>query len=162
MKKKQKKLEGELQVLRAFIEARFAELKAELRKVVQQARGATAPAKKVARSRPANGHHDALVHALKVHKRGKDLAKAGKARDQLLRSLIPLYLARDLDGVEVNSGAISAFWKAQGIAYAGPNAAKALRAHVGYTLPAKHGKGWTISPNGVKYVEAALAKKIAA
>lgn len=161
---KQKKMESEFAVLRAFIEARFAELKAELKRVVGQPVRVAAPAKPVAkpmvRARTDAGTQSALLGALKSHKRGKDLVKAGKQPDQLLRSLIPLYLAREAKGVEVNSGAISAFWKAQGVKYAGPNAAKALRGHIGHAN--KAGKGWAITPNGVKYVESALGKKLAA
>lgn len=159
---KQKKIESEFAVLRAFFEARFQELKAEIRKLAGGRAAAPAPASKpaVVRARASNGTHSALLSALKTHKKGKELVKAGKLPDQLLRSLIPLYVARGLDGAEVNSGAISAFWKVHGVKYAGPNAAKALRGHVGYAN--KSGKGWAISPNGVKYVEAALSKKLAA
>lgn len=157
MPKKQKKLQGEFQALRAFLEARFQELKSELR----QALGAQAKPK-ATRAKTRGGHGDALVRALKSHKRGKQLVAVGKQPDQLLRSLIPLYLARELSGVEVNSGAISAFWKKQGVSYAGPNAAKALRKRIGYARQVEHGKGWSITVNGVKYVEAALAGRRAA
>lgn len=158
MPKKQKKLQGEFQALRAFLEARFQELKSELR----QALGAQAKPKVTHAKKRASGHGDALVQALKSHKRGKQLVAAGKQPDQLLRSLIPLYLARELSGVEVNSGAISAFWKKQGVSYAGPNAAKALRKRIGFARQVEHGKGWSITVNGVKYVEAALAGRRAA
>lgn len=100
---------------------------------------------------------DALLLALKKHPRKEALIKAGSQRDQLLRSLIPLYLARELD---VNSGTISRFWKVHGVRYASPNAAKALREHVGYARSSKKGK--RITPNGIKYVEAALSAKKAA
>jgi len=158
--KKVKKLENEFAVLKALFETRFAELKAEIRKVLDGK--APKAAVKVSTRRAANGHHNALLHALKVHKRGKDLLRIGKQRDQLLRSLIPLYLAKDVAGVDVNSGAISAFWKAQGISFAGPNAAKALREHFGNATLSKVGKGWVITPNGIKYVDAALGKRMAA
>ena len=63
-------------------------------------------------------------------KRGQ-LIRLGKEKDQLLRSLIPLYVARKGD-LHLSSGAISRFWAAHGVKYAPPNAAKALREHVGY------------------------------
>ncbi|MBS2033261.1 MAG: hypothetical protein JST54_35635 [Deltaproteobacteria bacterium] len=156
--KKAKKLENEFAVLKALIETRFTEIKNEIRRVLDGK--APKAALKVSTRRATPVSHDAILHALKTHKRGKDLLRIGKQRDQLLRSLIPLYLAKGLSGVEVNSGAISAFWKKQGISYAGPNAAKALREHIGNAT--KSGKGWAITPNGIKYVEAALGKRMAA
>lgn len=96
-----------------------------------------------------------LLAAFAQHPRKDELARAGHEKDQLLRSLIPLYVARSL-GIDVSSVAISRFWKEQGIKYAGPNAAKALRQHVGYARNTAIGR--QITPNGVKYVEAALAK----
>lgn len=162
MPKKTKRLESELGLLRAYIEARFNELRAELRRVVEHARPAAAApvARKPAGPKPrkAEAHQD-LALALKQHKRAKELLRAGKQRDQLLRALIPLYLAQP-GGLEINSGGISAFWKQQGVAFAGPNAAKALREHVGHAT--KSGRGWQITPNGVRYVEAALTKQLAA
>ncbi len=96
-----------------------------------------------------------LVSALNKHPKKGALIKAGKTHnDQLLRSLIPLYLAQKL-GVEVTSGTTSQFWGSQGVKYLAPNAAKALREHVGYARQTKTGR--QITPNGVKYVEAALA-----
>ena len=191
--KKKLKVEGELQRLRAFVEARLADLAAEIKRLKAQIGGtarphhAPAPAPAApppappakasvaarAKRQPASTkkkaagakhkiarNPGALADALKAHKHHKELVRVGKQRDQLLRSLVPLYVARSLSGVDVNSGAISSFWKAQGVSYAGPNAAKALRAHVGYAT--KSGRGWAITPTGVKYVEAALAKDVAA
>ena len=94
-----------------------------------------------------------LEAALRGHARQKDLVSAGKEKDQLLRSLIPLYLAKALD-VEVTSGTTSRFWSGLGVTYAAPNAAKALRLHAGYAQDTKKGKA--ITAKGVRYVEDAL------
>ncbi len=95
---------------------------------------------------------DTLVTALEAHPRRGDLVKAGKKKDQLLRSLIPLYLVRS--GAGISSGVTSKFWQAHGLKYAAPNAAKALREHKGYSKASKGGR--QITASGVKYVEAAL------
>lgn len=95
-----------------------------------------------------------LVEALRAHPNQKSLITAGQQqKDQLLRSLIPLYLARSLD-VEVTSGTTSRFWEELGVSYAAPNAAKALRTHTGYAQDTKKGKA--ITAKGIKYVEQAL------
>jgi hypothetical protein len=96
-----------------------------------------------------------LVEALQNHPQQKDIVSAGQQKDQLLRSLIPLYLARSL-GVEVTSGTTSRFWSKLGVTYAAPNAAKALRIHTGYASETKKGK--TITAKGVRYVEDAIAR----
>lgn len=95
---------------------------------------------------------DGLVAALEAHPRRGDLIKAGKQKDQLLRSLIPLYLVRSGEGI--SSGVTSNFWKAHGLKFAAPNAAKALREHKGYAKAHKGGR--KITPLGIKYVDAAL------
>jgi hypothetical protein len=95
---------------------------------------------------------DVLVTALESHPRRTELVKAGKKPDQLLRSLIPLYLVRKGDGI--SSGVTSKFWQLHGVRYAAPNAAKALREHKGFAKPHKGGR--QITTTGVKYVEAAL------
>jgi hypothetical protein len=95
---------------------------------------------------------DLLVSALEAHPRRVELVKAGRKPDQLLRSLIPLYLVRKGDGV--SSGVTSKFWNLHGVRYAAPNAAKALREHKGYAKAYRGGR--QITPIGVKYVEAAL------
>jgi hypothetical protein len=97
----------------------------------------------------------ALVEALRAHPRHQELLAAGRRKDQLLRSLIPFYLARSLD-VEVTSGTTSRFWGELGVVYAAPNAAKALRLNTGFTQDTK--KGRTLTSKGVKYVEAALTQ----
>jgi len=97
---------------------------------------------------------DQLVKALEAHPKRDALVKAGKQKDQLLRALIPLYVGRNVDG-EVSSGATSKFWAKYGVKFAAPNAAKALREHVGYARRTKSGP--QITPNGVKYVEHAMA-----
>ena len=95
---------------------------------------------------------DVLVTALEAHPRRAELVKAGKKKDQLLRSLIPLYLVRR--GTGISSGVTSRFWEAHGLKYAAPNAAKALRRHRGYAKAVKGGR--QITPAGVRYVEGAL------
>jgi hypothetical protein len=94
-----------------------------------------------------------VLTALEGHELKDSLIKAGKQKDQLLRSLIPLYVARNLSA-EVSSGVTSKFWAKFGVKYAAPNAAKALREHGGYSKRTKSGN--QITPNGVKYVESAL------
>ncbi|MBK7859373.1 MAG: hypothetical protein IPJ65_12270 [Archangiaceae bacterium] len=112
-----------------------------------------APAQKsTSKSGPSALQH--LVAKLDAHPKRALLVKAGKQKDQLLRSLIPLYLGQKLNNVEITSGDTSDFWKVHGVKYLAPNAAKALREHVGYARRTKSGP--QITPNGVKYVEAAL------
>jgi outer membrane biosynthesis protein TonB len=96
-----------------------------------------------------------LVEALRTHPNQKGIVTAGQQKDQLLRSLIPLYLARSLD-LEVTSGTTSRFWEELGVSYAAPNAAKALRTHTGYAQETK--KGRAITAKGVKYVEQAVTQ----
>ncbi|WP_342375775.1 hypothetical protein NVS55_31415 [Myxococcus stipitatus] len=99
-----------------------------------------------------------LVEALRAHPRHEELRAAGKLKDQLVRSLIPLYLARAMElDMEVTSGTTSRFWSELGITYAAPNAAKALRLHAGYAQDTKKGKA--ITPKGVQYVEETLKKQ---
>ncbi|WNG46951.1 hypothetical protein F0U60_24585 [Archangium minus] len=95
------------------------------------------------------------MDALRAHPKQEVLVAAGRQKDQLLRSLIPLYLARALD-VEVTSGTTSRFWGELGVTYAAPNAAKALRLHTGFAQDTKKGKA--ITSKGIKYVESALAQ----
>jgi hypothetical protein len=167
--KKLKKGFFEVHGIEEFIEARLRELQAALglggAKAAPKAPAPTPAAKKVKAAAPAPAAKKAaepvtslklILDALAQHPKKADVVKAGKAKDQLLRSLIPLYLVRHAN-VEVTSGATSNFWKANGVKYAAPNAAKALREHVGYAKATKNGR--VITPNGVKYVEAALAGK---
>lgn len=113
-------------------------------------RGGTKAAKPQAPTQAVNQ----LVDALKSHPQQKDLVSAGQQqKDQLLRSLIPLYLARSLD-MEVTSGTTSRFWGEFGVTYAAPNAAKALRMNTGYAQETKKGKA--ITSKGIKYVEQAM------
>lgn len=96
-----------------------------------------------------------LLEVLETHPKRAGLVEAGRLKDQLLRSLIPLYLAQPLS-VPVSSGTTSRFWAKQGVKYAAPNAAKALREHEGYAR--RTSTGPRITPAGVEYVEAALAR----
>jgi hypothetical protein len=146
---------------------RFVEPKAppspeiELKPAARPAKAAKKPAKVKAKApgktaAPTNGGPDPLellLKAFEAHPKKASLAKAGKQKDQLLRSLIPLYVGQKLD-VEVSSGVTSKFWSTQGITYAAPNAAKALREHSGFAK--RTDKGVQITPAGVKYVDDAL------
>jgi hypothetical protein len=172
-KRDQKRLQAELHALRGFVEARLGEVKSEVQRLmatyarvvgqvqgVAQGKKASPPARAArpaAASAKSTDAVTALQGALEGHGQRKALASAGGQRDQLLRSLIPLYLARGLKGVEVNSGAISRFWKTHGVTYAGPNAAKALRGKPGHAK--KAGSGWAITDAGVKYVERSLGAR---
>jgi len=148
----------EIHGLEAFIEKKLAEFKKALGLAAKKVAPKKKPAAKAAKAAgQAATPLDQLLRVLASHPKGAQLARAGKQKDQLLRSLIPLYLARSLNGVEISSGTTSKFWAKHGVKYAAPNAAKALREHVGYAR--RTAKGPQITPNGVKYVEAALAGK---
>lgn len=163
--RKVKKGMFEIQGLEEFIEARLEKLKSALKtglsgakKAVKKTRATVkrVQARAAAKKSPATAKHPLklVLAALAKHPRRDELVRAGKQKDQLLRSLIPLYVARSLD-VEVTSGIMSDFWRANGVKYLAPNAAKALREHVGYARQTKGGR--QITPNGVKYVESKLA-----
>jgi hypothetical protein len=124
-----------------------------------RAKAKAPPAKKAQAPAPKGAPADALavvLAALEAHPKKAALVKAGKQKDQLLRSLIPLYVLRD-GSVEITSGVTSRFWAKFGVTFAAPNAAKALREHAGHAKRTKAGN--QITPAGVKYVEAALAGK---
>lgn len=136
----------------AKAEKRTARPAAKSKKRARSAKEATAPA-------AGNGGTavDQLLSALRSHPRQQDLISAGKQKDQLVRSLIPLYLARSLDAeFEVTSGTTSRFWGELGVTYAAPNAAKALRLHGGYAQDTQKGKA--ITARGVQYVEEMLSR----
>jgi hypothetical protein len=124
----------------------------------KKAPAAKKPAAKKAAAPAADGGDPltAVLAALDARANKADLIDAGKQKDQLLRSLIPLYVAQGLE-VEVSSGVASKFWAKHGVKFAAPNAAKVLREHAGYAK--RTPKGPRISAAGVKYVEAALAPK---
>jgi hypothetical protein len=151
----------EVHGIEEFLEKKLAELRKAL-----GLGGAASPKKAVKKSqpkKPANVKKPAtavptdpaaqLLKALDGNAKKAALIKAGKQKDQLLRSLIPLYVARNVNA-EVSSGVTSKFWAKFGVKYAAPNAAKALREHGGYSKRTKNGN--QITPNGVKYVESAL------
>jgi hypothetical protein len=174
--RKLKKGMFEVQGLEAFIEQKLHELKVSLG-LVRTAKASPVPAApKPARltkaakvKKPGAAHRsprrtavgsaarDATVERLRAvlaaHPRGRALAKAGAAKDQLLRALIPLYLSRGED-LAISSGATSRFWARQGVTFAAPNAAKALRQHPGHSK--RTSVGMTITPRGVSYVESVL------
>ena len=119
----------------------------------------TSASKELASVSTGNGGSavEQLLAALHGHPRQQELISAGKQKDQLVRSLIPLYLARSLDAdFEVTSGTTSRFWGELGVTYAAPNAAKALRLHGGYAQDTQKGKA--ITPRGVQYVEEMLGR----
>jgi hypothetical protein len=96
-----------------------------------------------------------VAAALAKHRSSKALIRSGKKPDQLLRSLIPLYVAKQFD-LDLDSGEIARVWKRFRVQYAVPNAAKALREHVGYAKRTSQGR--RITKVGIRYVEAALKK----
>ena len=163
--RKMKKGMFEVVGLEQYIDRRINELKKAISgaKVVKAAKKVVRKLKPV-RAMKAKGPAkptalDIVLKSLEGSSKRSMLIKAGKQKDQLLRSLIPLYLARNSE-VEITSGVVSNFWKLHGVKYAAPNAAKALREHVGYARNTKTGKA--ITPNGIKYVEQALMVKKAA
>jgi hypothetical protein len=121
------------------------------KKVAKKPAPKAAPAKKAAPADPLA----ALLSALDGHAKKAALIKAGKQKDQLLRSLIPLYVGQKL-GVDISSGTTSKFWAKHGVKFAAPNAAKVLREQKGYAT--RSGSSVQITKNGVSYVEAALKK----
>jgi len=151
--------------LEAFVEGRIAELKRTLlgrdtRPAPKHPTRKALPARKVKVTGPsAPDALDVVVGRLESHGKRSALVKLGKQKDQLLRSLIPLYLAQGTK-VEITSGVMSRFWKAHGVKYAAPNAAKALRNHAGYARDTKLGK--QITSTGIRYVEHALSSKLRA
>ncbi len=148
----------EIHGLEAFIEKKFAELKKAFGGAKAAPKKAPKAARKAAPVKQAPAAKDPLAQllaSLDKHPKKAALIKAGKQKDQLLRSLIPLYVGR---GVDVSSGLTSKFWAKHGVSYAAPNVAKALREHVGYARRTAKG-GPQITPNGVKYVEQALSGK---
>jgi hypothetical protein len=98
---------------------------------------------------------DVVRLALRVSPKVRALKKAGRQRDSLLRALVPLYVTRHLRADElVTSGVTQRFWADQGVTVQATVMAKALREHVGYARRTR--TGLQITPNGVKYVEAAI------
>lgn len=154
-------IEKKLNELRRALGVEAAKVAKEARKIGKVVKARTnavrkAVKKATARRPPKAVAFEQLVKALQAHPKREALVKAGKQKDQLLRALIPLYVGRSVDG-EVSSGATSKFWSKYGVKFAAPNAAKALREHVGYARRTRNGP--QITPNGVKYVESALASK---
>lgn len=82
--------------------------------------------------------------------------------DRLLRALVPLYLLRKTHGPLPLSGAdLGRFWGVRGVHFTGGNARGALWRWFGYarhTVSRVSGaQGWVITPNGIRYVEQAIA-----
>lgn len=161
----------EIHGLEAFIEKKIAGIRAALGLTSKKtaaapakpaapaapaAKKAKAPKKAAAKAKPSSAKADPLAQleaALNASNKKAALLKAGKQKDQLLRALIPLYLSKG--AFEVTSGTTSKFWAKNGVTFAAPNVAKALREHVGYARRGAKG-GPQITPNGTKYVEAAM------
>lgn len=96
-----------------------------------------------------------LERLLSSNPKAKKLIKAARSNvDNLLRALIPLYVALPASGVRVTSGGTSRLWAKHGVKISGPAVARALREHVGYARGTKAGP--IITPNGLKYIEFAL------
>ncbi len=115
--------------------------------------GATPRKRSAARAQPVG---EGLEAALDTHPLRAELIELGQRRDQLLRALIPLYLAGPKKW-KLSSGTISGFWSAHGHRFAAPNAAKALRQHPGHARLASSGR--QITSRGIQYVEAALGTR---
>lgn len=94
--------------------------------------------------------------AWKKHQNGRALARIGRQHvDNLFHALVPLYFTRADPFVgAVTSGDTSRFWEAHGVKISAPVVAKMWREHIGYSR--RTTVGIQITPNGVKYVEAAL------
>ena len=157
--RKLKKGSFEVLGLEAFIEQKLAVWAKKLGFGAAKATTAKKTVKKVKTAKAQKTGKPAntvalLMKQLGSHPKRAALARSGKQKDQLLRSLVPLYLAQKLNNVEITSGDTSEFWARHGVKYLAPNAAKALREHVGYARRTKIGP--QITPNGIKYVEAAL------
>lgn len=154
----------EIHGIESYLEKKLGELRKALGIGGAKKKAARKPAKKSSAKKPAVAVAAdplaLLTRALESSGKKAALIKAGKQKDQLLRALIPLYLANGK--FEVTSGISTRFWAKQGVSFAAPNVAKALREHVGYAR--RTAKGPQITPNGTKYVDAALtgSKKNAA
>lgn len=146
----------EIHGIESYLEKKLAELRKALgiggaKKAAKKAPKKKASAKKAAAPATIDPVTQ-LGRALDASSKKAALIKAGKQKDQLLRALIPLYVAKG--NIEVSSGTTTRFWAKHGVSFAAPNVAKALREHVGYAR--RTAKGPQITPNGTKYVDAAL------
>ena len=101
---------------------------------------------------------DEVLVALETHALRAALVRAGKQADDLLRALIPLFLAPKSKEA-ITGGTISIFWKLHGVKIEGPRAARALREHIGYARCTRHGR--RITPNGIAYVRHAIDPRLA-
>ena len=149
----------EVQGIEEFIDKKWRELDKkveELRKSLGLGKAAGKKAKKAPKAKKPLTTLDKLFAAVEASPRRNELIKAGRQKDQLLRALIPLYVGRSVNA-EISSGATSKFWSKYGVKFAAPNAAKALREHVGYARRTKNGP--QITPNGVRYVDDAISGK---
>jgi hypothetical protein len=143
-----------VKTLETYVQKRIAKALADLEKRRIPAAKPKAAKKRV--TEPGGGDRvRSLVSVLKNHPKRAELVNAGKTKDQLVRSLIPLYLAKEAgERFEVTSGVVSAFWAASKVRFQAPNAAKALRQNPGYAK--RTARGQVITAKGVAYVKAAL------
>ena len=145
----------EVRGIEGFIESKVAEIRRAMKpakKTAVKKAAVTTKSKAIAAPKGEINPLAELMSALGGHAKKSALIKAGKQKNQLLRSLIPLYLAKGK--IEVSSGTTSKFWKHHKVTFAAPNAAKALREHEGFAR--RTAKGPQITASGVKYVEKAL------
>jgi hypothetical protein len=100
-----------------------------------------------------------ILKAFERHPRRAKLVLAGQHRDSLLRALIPLYVAQRYGAQNlVTCGVTQKVWRAFGVRVQSTVMAKALREHIGYARRCRPDGHAEITPNGVKYVEAALKR----
>lgn len=84
--------------------------------------------------------------------------------DCLLWALVPLYLLRKTHGpIGISGGDVARFWLRRGIHRSRNTVVHQYRWWIGYAahLPDRTTgvRGWVITPNGVRYVEVAIASK---
>lgn len=119
---------------------------------------------------------DQVQELLEVAARAeRKVVKAGHgAGDPLLWALIPLYLLRNTRSsygtskittpIPLTGGDVARFWARHGIWRSRGTVTGALRRHIGYASHVTRGPrllhGWVIVPNGMKYVEACIAKAV--
>lgn len=106
---------------------------------------------------------DQIQQLLAVARRSerKAVTAGQRGADALLWALVPLYLLRKSAGpLPLNGGDIARFWRLNGIMRHRWNITSALWRHIGYARHLARPQpfdGWVITPNGVKYVEMAIA-----
>lgn len=117
---------------------------------------------------------DQIQELLKVAARTerRAVATGHKGADPLFWALVPLYLLRHsrtsvgvgpVTPLPLSGGDVARFWARNGVWRSRGTVNGALRRHIGYashlTRRPRLFHGWIITPNGVKYVEQAIASK---